>query len=103
MTDKAINEVKGKVAIVTGAASGIGRATAELLHARGAMVVAEDINPEVENLARPGIATLVADVSADGSAERAVALALQQFGRLGRRDRVWRFQRAVRASPRLYP
>lgn len=82
MTDKASNEVKGKVAIVTGAASGIGRATAELLHARGARVVAEDINPEVETLARPGIATLVADVSADGSAEKAVALALQQFGRL---------------------
>jgi NAD(P)-dependent dehydrogenase (short-subunit alcohol dehydrogenase family) len=82
MTDKAANEVRGKVAIVTGAASGIGRATAELLHARGAQVVAEDINPDVERLARQGIATLVADVSEDASAEKAVALARQQFGRL---------------------
>ena len=38
-----VNEVEGKVALVTGAASGIGRAIVELLHARGAKVVAEDI------------------------------------------------------------
>jgi NAD(P)-dependent dehydrogenase (short-subunit alcohol dehydrogenase family) len=63
-----IDEVKGKVAIVTGAASGIGRATTELLHARGAKVVAEDIDPTVEQLARDGVAPLVADVSLDGSA-----------------------------------
>jgi NAD(P)-dependent dehydrogenase (short-subunit alcohol dehydrogenase family) len=51
------NEVEGKVAIVTGAASGIGRPTAALLHARGAHVVAQDINPEVERLSRdyPGM------------------------------------------------
>jgi NAD(P)-dependent dehydrogenase (short-subunit alcohol dehydrogenase family) len=82
MTTNPVNEVENKVAIVTGAASGIGRATVELLHARGAKVVAEDINPEVERLACPGVATLVADISQDGSAERAVALALERFGRL---------------------
>jgi NAD(P)-dependent dehydrogenase (short-subunit alcohol dehydrogenase family) len=82
MTTNAVDEVKDKVAIVTGAASGIGRATTELLHARGAKVVAEDISPDVEKLERPGIATLVADVSQDGSAEKAVALALGRFGRL---------------------
>jgi hypothetical protein len=37
MNPKSINEVNDKVAIVTGAASGIGRATVELLHARGAL------------------------------------------------------------------
>lgn len=77
-----VHEVEGKVAIVTGAASGIGRATAELFHARGAKVVAEDINPEVDALACPGIASLVADITVDGSAERAIAVALEQFGRL---------------------
>lgn len=77
-----VNEVDGKVAIVTGAASGIGRATAELLHARGAKVVAEDIDPAVEALARPGLVPLVADITEDGSAETAVALAVERFGTL---------------------
>ena len=77
-----MNEVDGKVAIVTGAASGIGRATVELLHARGAKVVAEDIDPAVEALARPGLVPLVADITVDGSAEKAVALAVERFGTL---------------------
>ncbi|MBK1868499.1 SDR family NAD(P)-dependent oxidoreductase [Aestuariivirga sp. YIM B02566] len=77
-----VNEVEGKVAIVTGAASGIGRAIAELLHARGAKVVAEDINPEVEALAKPGMVPFVADVSREDSAVRAVALAQESFGKL---------------------
>lgn len=76
------NEVAGKVALVTGAASDIGKAIALLLHARGAQVIAEDINPEVEALARPGLVPLVADITQDGAAERAVALAVEQFGRL---------------------
>ena len=79
---ESMNEVEGKVAIVTGAASGIGRATAELLHARGAKVVEEDVNPAVEELAQDGLVPLVADISADGSAEKAVALADERFGRL---------------------
>ena len=75
-------EVKDKVAIVTGAASGIGRAIVELLHARGAKVVAEDIDPAVKGLAKPGLLPLVADVTEDGSAEQAVRLAVETFGRL---------------------
>ncbi|WP_207477369.1 SDR family NAD(P)-dependent oxidoreductase [Arenibaculum pallidiluteum] len=77
-----VQEVEGKVALVTGAASGIGRAIAELLHARGAKVVAEDINPEVEGLARDGLTPFVADITQDGAAERAVGLAVERFGRL---------------------
>src|ERR1700730_9535666 len=45
-------DLEGKVAIVTGAASGIGRATALLLETRGAQVIAEDINPAVNELTR---------------------------------------------------
>ena len=39
-------ELNGKVAVVTGAASGIGRATAELFVAEGARVVMGDVNAE---------------------------------------------------------
>jgi NAD(P)-dependent dehydrogenase (short-subunit alcohol dehydrogenase family) len=77
-----VNEVEGKVALVTGAASGIGRAVAELLHARGAKVVAEDIDPAVKDLERDGLISLTADVTVDGSAEKAVALAVDKFGTL---------------------
>ena len=76
------NEVAGKAIIVTGAASGIGRAIAELLHARGALVVAEDIDVAVNDLARDGIVPFVADITQDGVAEQAVALALARFGKL---------------------
>ncbi|ALI09672.1 MULTISPECIES: SDR family NAD(P)-dependent oxidoreductase [Pseudomonas] len=76
------HEVQGKVALVTGAASGIGKAIALLLHVRGAKVIAEDINPAVHELARPGLVPLEADITADGAAERAVGLAVEQFGRL---------------------
>ena len=72
----------GKVAIVTGAASGIGRATVELLHARGASVIAEDRDPGISALARPGIFPLVGDVAEEGAARLAVATAVEQFGRL---------------------
>jgi NAD(P)-dependent dehydrogenase (short-subunit alcohol dehydrogenase family) len=77
-----VNEVEGKAVLVTGAASGIGRAIAELLHARGAKVVAEDIDPAVKELERDGLVALVGDVTADGTAESAVALAVETFGKL---------------------
>lgn len=76
------NDLSGKVAIVTGAASGIGRATVELLVERGVRVVAEDRNVAVETLASPSVAPLVADVTDEDSAHRAVALAQQRFGGL---------------------
>ena len=79
---KAAQDFVGKVALVTGAASGIGRATVELLHDRGASVIAEDRNPDVNVLARPGIVPLVADVTEEGAAQQAVATAIEHFGKL---------------------
>ena len=75
-----IAEVAGKVALVTGAASGIGKAIALLLHERGAKVIAEDIDPAVEELARPGLVPLQADITEDGAAGG--GLAVERFGRL---------------------
>jgi NAD(P)-dependent dehydrogenase (short-subunit alcohol dehydrogenase family) len=78
------NEMEGKVAIVTGAASGIGKATAILLYERGCKVIAEDYNEEVSKLAEEfeGMVTLVADVTEEDSAVRAVQMAIEHFGKL---------------------
>jgi NAD(P)-dependent dehydrogenase (short-subunit alcohol dehydrogenase family) len=72
----------GAVAIVTGAAGGIGGEVVAQLRAVGASVVAEDIDPAVEELADDGTAVLCADAARADSARAAVALALERFGRL---------------------
>ena len=72
----------GKVAIVTGAASGIGLATTELLHAEGANVIAVVRSANVGALARPGIVPLIADVAREESAVQAVAAAVDKFGKV---------------------
>lgn len=75
----------GRVAIITGAASGIGRATVELFAAEGAAVVAVD-RPDSAILGiyadQPRIAALAVDVTAADAPQRMVALALEQFGGL---------------------
>ena len=59
---------QGKVAIITGSAGGIGRATAEKLHADGAIVVGLDINPAVAtNLDKPGLSGKVCDITDDAA------------------------------------
>ena len=80
--DKATNEVGDKVAVVTGAASGIARAVVELFHARGAKVIADDINPAFTNSPVTVCSHFVADVTKDGTAEKAMQLALEKFGRV---------------------
>jgi len=76
-------DLEGKVAIVTGAASGIGRATALLFAARGAQVIGEDINPVVKELSTSErILPFVGDVASEDSAKRVVELALERFGKL---------------------
>jgi NAD(P)-dependent dehydrogenase (short-subunit alcohol dehydrogenase family) len=67
--------VEGRIAIVTGAASGMGAATARLLADAGAVVLGAD-------LVRTPATTLVGDVSAPGFCDAAVAEAVAQHGRL---------------------
>ncbi|MER9116052.1 SDR family oxidoreductase [Mesorhizobium sp. M0954] len=75
-------DLDGKVALVTGAARGIGRCAAELLRARGARIVASDLSDAVRELEAEDVATLVGDVADEHLARRSVELAAKRFGRL---------------------
>ncbi|MEI6159252.1 MAG: SDR family NAD(P)-dependent oxidoreductase, partial [Roseococcus sp.] len=73
----------GQVAIVTGAARGIGLATAERLIAEGAHVLLADREPLVlETAARLGGVGLVLDVTAVDAGAALGAAVLRHFGRL---------------------
>ncbi|MGH3240647.1 MAG: SDR family NAD(P)-dependent oxidoreductase [Spirillospora sp.] len=75
-------DLTGRVAVVTGAARGIGHATAVLLRERGARLVVTDRSENVKRLAGPDIATLVGDVADEDLARDTMRLAVDRFGRL---------------------
>ena len=71
----------GKIALVTGAASGIGRGCAEMLRAQGAAVAALDLNPEVAKLFNAADALgIVCDVTSLAALQSAVAQTVRRFG-----------------------
>jgi 3-hydroxybutyrate dehydrogenase len=70
--------VSGRAAIVTGAASGIGRAIAELLVREGWDVLAVDLAPDPDGPGEP----FAADLSSHEGNHAAVHEALERFGRL---------------------
>ena len=76
----------GKVAIVTGSARGIGRATAALLAEHGARVLVTDLDEDVAREAAEGIAAETAvfggDLTKDGVPEAVVQRAVDSFGQL---------------------
>lgn len=80
------NAIRGRVVIVTGAASGIGRALATNFTRDGALVVAVDRNSDGLDIMRADcqghIDTLVGDVTDAAVLETAVARALTRHGRV---------------------
>lgn len=80
-----MKRLDGKVAIVTGAGSGIGEATARLMARESASVVVADISREqAERVAGDLDAALAVevDVSDEGSTERMIETAVRSFGGL---------------------
>ncbi len=73
----------GEVALVTGAASGIGKACVESLLARGAVVVGLDIQPAIETLfKRKDYLGLKCDVTDELQIQQALERAVRAFGGL---------------------
>ncbi|MGW4210651.1 SDR family NAD(P)-dependent oxidoreductase [Lentzea sp. NPDC004789] len=76
-------ELSGKVAIVTGAGRGLGRAYAEALARNGAKVVVNDVDEVAEEVAAAiGGKAVIAPVGPTETADRLVATAVEEFGRL---------------------
>jgi NAD(P)-dependent dehydrogenase (short-subunit alcohol dehydrogenase family) len=79
----------GKSAVVTGAAAGIGRATAELFAREGARLVLADINTDGLSALRDSlgdvtgeVTTVTADVSKPEDVRRMIDVTVERYGRL---------------------
>ncbi|MFB4196774.1 SDR family NAD(P)-dependent oxidoreductase [Streptomyces carpaticus] len=77
-------ELTGRVALITGAGSGIGLAAARALLAEGARVVGADLDPTaLGELGDDGhVVPVLADMSDPGSADALARTAMERFGRI---------------------
>jgi NAD(P)-dependent dehydrogenase (short-subunit alcohol dehydrogenase family) len=94
-----MNELEGKVAVITGAGSGMARASTEVFVREGARVLAADISGrEEETAAALGDAVVPChvDVSDEASVEAMFAAAVKAFGRV---DAVLNVAGIATASP----
>src|SRR5258705_6753539 len=84
-----MGRIQGKVAVITGAASGMGRATAIRFAREGASIVLTDLNAQggelavAECAAAGGSAVFQrTDITSEPDIKAAVARAMKEFGRL---------------------
>ncbi len=78
------NRMQDKIVIVTGAASGLGKATVELMVAEGATVVAADVNAEAGAIvaAAAGAEFVQTDVGDSAAVDSLVSGVVERYGRL---------------------
>jgi NAD(P)-dependent dehydrogenase (short-subunit alcohol dehydrogenase family) len=84
-TQSGLGRLRGKAAVVTGAAKGIGKATTELFAREGAHLVVTDVDET--GLSRlqerlPGSEAVVGDVSVVEDARRMIDASVERFGRV---------------------
>ena len=101
----AAGSLEGKVAIVTGAAMGMGEATARVFAAAGARVLVSDINEKLglataERIERAGgtASFCRTDVSRAADAENMVRTAVERYGRSTARSTTQRSPRTPTRS-----
>lgn len=71
----------GEIALVTGAASGIGKACVESLLKRGSAVIGLDLNPDIENLFnRVDFCGITCDITKENAIKDALEKGIRRFG-----------------------
>ena len=77
-------DIAGKIAVITGGASGLGRATSELLHSQGAKVAIFDMNDDlgqqVANELGEGVSYYNVNVTDEASVSAALAAVVETYG-----------------------
>jgi NAD(P)-dependent dehydrogenase (short-subunit alcohol dehydrogenase family) len=91
MESNGFGRLRGKSAVVTGAAKGIGHATAELFAREGARLVITDVDKEnltglsdrlTEEISEAEVEVVLGDVSVPEDAKAMIAAAVERFGRI---------------------
>jgi NAD(P)-dependent dehydrogenase (short-subunit alcohol dehydrogenase family) len=82
-SQKADADLAGKIAVVSGAAAGIGHACAHVLRERGAVVVGLDINPDIlTSMNSAEFLGIVVDLTDEAQVTAAMAQVVERFGGL---------------------